>query len=142
MFSFSIVEDLTGNGRHKGMLALMKLDGTTNATMRQTSLGLPSAPAGQAKGESKHSIIYISSVELSYPVGRRQDNGKADEAFRSSLYKKVIATTSNGMKFVWMDETVSPPLIGPARPYGRSSQCSPMHWGQEQWEKRFGKREL
>ena len=129
------------------MLALMKRDGPTNATMRQTSLGLPSAPApapapaGQAKGESKHSIVYISPVELSYPVGRRQDDGKADEAFHASLYKKVIATTSNGMKFVWMDETVSPPLIGPAGPYRRRSQCYPMHWGQDQWEKRVGKRE-
>jgi hypothetical protein len=140
MFSSAIVEDLTDNGRHKGMLVLMKLDDAT--TVKQTSQGFLSAQEGQEKGESKHSIVYISSVELSYPVGRRRDNGKADEALNASLYKKVIATTSNGMRFVWMDETVSPPLIGPARPYGRSSRCSPMHWGQEQWEKRFGKREL
>jgi hypothetical protein len=124
-----VVEDLTQNGRHKGMLALMTYG---NTTMMQTSEGVPG---------TKHEIMYIAQVELHCPVSRRRATGKAEETYNTSLYKKIIATTSKGVKFVWMDETVAPPIIGPARQYGRSSRFTPMHWGQVEWEKRNGKRE-
>ena len=74
--------------------------------------------------------------------------GEESQSYDGCLYKHVIAETSEGIKFVWKDETNASTqpekLIGEdvetnARQYG--SACNPpMHWGQKQWEEMFRRR--
>ena len=87
-------------------------------------------------GMKENKMIYVASVKLSDPW----PPGEESHSYDGCLYKRVIAVTSDGVSFVWKDETVEgAKVVYPARQYG-SALNPPKHWGQKQWEKTFGPR--
>ena len=71
-----------------------------------TSAGVP--------GKAKNETIHIAKVELSnsWPQGEQQNS------WDGCLYKSVLATTSEGARFVWKDETEADHVQNHARQYG------------------------
>ena len=106
--------DLTNGGVREGMLVVT------------TSTNVP--------GKRNNEIIYIAKVELSHPFSSREEAEK--KSYDGNLYKKIIATTSEGARFVWKDQTCDPRIANNARQYG-SALYAPMHWGYKEWKAMF-----
>eukprot|EP00536_Pseudo-nitzschia_multiseries_P000174 jgi/Psemu1/282147/fgenesh1_pg.3_\ len=126
----TVTVDLTNRGTQAGMRAIVISD------------------TGGVPGKRQNDRIVVVSVELSHPWSRdavvaaavahsysgRMGGGGGRDCCR---YQRVIATTSEGIRFVWDDATFgATDRGGHVQRYG-SAGDSPWTWGDAEWKALF-----